>query len=46
MVTVVMNQSDLEIKYKLYVDSSAVEIVIPPHAIQSILYNGTRAIQK
>jgi glucosylceramidase len=38
-VTVVMNQSDLEIKYKLYVGtSSAVEVVIPPHAIQSLLY--------
>lgn len=46
MVTVVMNQSELEIKYKLYVDLSAVEIVIPPHAIQSILYNGIIAIQK
>ena len=46
MVTVVMNQSELEIKYKLYVDSNAVEIVIPPHAIQSILYNGIIAIQK
>ena len=39
MVTVVMNQSELEIKYKLYVDSSAVEVVIPPHAIQSIICN-------
>jgi glucosylceramidase len=38
-VTVVMNQSDIEIKYKLYVGTdSAVEVVIPPHAIQSILY--------
>ena len=38
-VTVVMNQSDLEIKYKLYVGStSAVEVVIPAHAIQSLVY--------
>lgn len=38
-VTVIMNQSDLEIKYKLYVGtSSAVEVVIPPHAIQSLIY--------
>jgi glucosylceramidase len=38
-VTVVMNQSELEIKYKLYVGtSSAVEVVIPAHAIQSIVY--------
>ena len=40
MVTIVMNQSELELKYKLYVGTSAVEIVIPPHAIQSIIYNG------
>jgi glucosylceramidase len=38
LVTVVMNQSDLEIKYKLYVGNSAVDVVIPPHAIQSVLY--------
>lgn len=38
-VTVVMNQSDLEIKYKLYVGTtSAVELVIPAHAIQSLVY--------
>lgn len=38
-VTVVMNQSDLEIKYKLYVGTtSAVEVVIPAHAIQSLVY--------
>lgn len=39
IVTVVMNQSDLEIKYKLYVGtSSAVEVVIPAHAIQTLVY--------
>lgn len=46
IVTVVMNQSEHEIKYKLYAGSSAVDIVILPHAIQSILYNGIRTIQK
>lgn len=38
IVTVVMNQSDLEIKYKLYIGSNAVELISPPHAIQSIIY--------
>ncbi|MBK7498570.1 MAG: glycoside hydrolase family 30 protein [Ignavibacteriales bacterium] len=39
IVTVVMNQSDLEIKYKLYVGtSSAIEVVIPAHAIQTLVY--------
>jgi glucosylceramidase len=39
MVTVVMNQSESEIKYKLYVGtSSAVEVVIPAHAIQTLVY--------
>ena len=38
-VTVVMNQSDLEIRYKLFVGTtSAVEVVIPAHAIQSLVY--------
>ena len=38
-VTVVMNQSDFEIKYKLYVGTtSAVDVVIPAHAIQSLVY--------
>ena len=46
IVTVVMNQSDLEIKYKLFVGTaSAVEVVIPPHAIQSLIYNGVMNIQ-
>lgn len=38
LVTVVMNQSEKEIKYKLYVGSDAVEINIPAHSIQSIVY--------
>ncbi len=35
LITVVMNQSDNEITYKLYVDSEAVELTIPAHAIQT-----------
>jgi len=38
MVTVVMNQSDLPIKYKLYVETNAVEVEIPPHAMQTLVY--------
>jgi glucosylceramidase len=39
IATVVMNQSELEIKYKLYVGTtSAVEVVIPAHAIQTLVY--------
>jgi glucosylceramidase len=37
--TVVMNQSDLEIKYKMYVGTKdAVELIIPAHAIQTLIY--------
>ena len=35
LVTVVMNQSDQEIEYRLYVDSEAVKLKIPPHAMQT-----------
>jgi glucosylceramidase len=38
MVTVVMNQSNLKINYKLYVNTDAVQIEIPPHAIQTLVY--------
>jgi glucosylceramidase len=38
IVTIVMNQSNLEIKYKLYVEENAVDIIIPPHSIQSLVY--------
>ena len=39
IVTVVMNQSDLEIKYKMYVGTTnAVEVLIPAHAIQTLVY--------
>ena len=39
LVTVVMNQSDEEIKYTFYIDSKATEITIQPHAIQTLLVN-------
>ncbi|NNE29498.1 MAG: glycoside hydrolase family 30 protein [Saprospiraceae bacterium] len=35
LITVVMNQSDEEIEYKLYCDSETVQLTIPPHAIQT-----------
>jgi glucosylceramidase len=35
LVTVVMNQSDLEIEYQLYVGAEAVTLTIPPHAMQT-----------
>jgi glucosylceramidase len=38
MVTVVMNQSGLKINYKLYIDTDAVKVEIPPHAIQTLVY--------
>ena len=38
MITVVMNQSDKKINYKLYVRSDAAEVLIPPHAIQTLVY--------
>lgn len=37
MAAVVMNQSDLEITYKLYIESKAVEVTIPPHAMQTLV---------
>jgi glucosylceramidase len=37
IATVVMNQSDLEITYKFYIDSKTVEVKIPPHAIQTLI---------
>ncbi len=37
LATVVMNQSDMEIIYKLYIESNAVEIIIPAHAMQTLL---------
>lgn len=38
MATVVMNQSDLQITYKLYVGAAAAEITIMPHSIQTLVY--------
>ena len=37
LITVVMNQSDDEINYKLYVSSEAITLTIPPHAMQSVV---------
>jgi glucosylceramidase len=38
MVTVVMNQSELEIKYELYIGQKAFEETILPHSIQTLVY--------
>ena len=38
MATVVMNQSELKITYKLYIGQSAVEETILPHSMQTIVY--------
>lgn len=37
MATIVMNQTDEEIAYKLYVGSESAEVKIPPHAIQTLV---------
>ncbi|MBT8264282.1 MAG: glycoside hydrolase family 30 protein [Eudoraea sp.] len=37
MVTVVMNESDVEISYKYYMASEVAEMVIPPHAMQTLM---------
>ncbi|MEA1887163.1 MAG: glycoside hydrolase family 30 protein [Bacteroidota bacterium] len=37
LASVVMNQSDDEINYKLYVKSEVIEITIAPHSIQTIV---------
>lgn len=38
IATVVMNQSDKEIAYKLLVGEKSVEEIVPPHAIQTLVY--------
>jgi len=38
MVTVVMNQSDLKINYRLYIGGNAVEQISLPHSIQTLVY--------
>ncbi len=38
MATVVMNHSDLEISYKLFVGDQQTTVHIPPHAIQTMVY--------
>lgn len=37
LATIVMNQSDEEITYKLYIKTEAVEVTIPPHAMQTLV---------
>ena len=37
LVTVVMNHTDDEVRYKLYIDSQAIEATIPAHAIQTLI---------
>ena len=37
MATVVMNQSDMEISYRLFVENEAVEVTIHPRAMQTLL---------
>ena len=37
LATVVMNQTDNEITYKLYIETESVEVKIQPHAIQTIV---------
>ena len=38
IVTVVMNQSDLKINYKLFVGDYLVEETLLPHSIQTFIY--------
>jgi glucosylceramidase len=37
LATVVMNSSENELKYKLYIENEAVEVKIQPHAIQTLV---------
>jgi len=37
MATIVMNQSDQQIVYKVYIGTQAVESKILPHAIQTLV---------
>lgn len=38
MVTIVMNQNDIKIDYKLFIGQKAVELTSLPHSIQTIVY--------
>jgi glucosylceramidase len=38
MTTIVMNATDKAVSYKLYVGTNAIEVVIPAHGIQTLLY--------
>lgn len=37
LITVVMNQSDLEIAYQLFIGSDAIDVIIPAHAMQTLV---------
>jgi glucosylceramidase len=39
LVTVVMNQSDADISYRLYIEDEAITLNIPQHSMQTILLN-------
>ena len=41
LATVVMNQSDDQISYELFVGTEAVDATIPPHSIQTLVYQPT-----
>jgi glucosylceramidase len=38
MVTIIMNSTDKNIKYKMYVNSKSVSMEILPHAMQTLVY--------
>jgi glucosylceramidase len=38
MATIVMNQSDLEIPYKVFIDQKAISLISLPHSIQTLVY--------
>ena len=38
VATIVMNQSNLKVTYYLWIEAAATEVVIPPHAIQTLVY--------
>jgi glucosylceramidase len=38
VVTVVMNKTDRELQYNLCIGTKATAVVIPPHAIQTLLF--------
>jgi O-glycosyl hydrolase len=38
MVTIVMNQTDKKLTYNFYLGTQSTQVVIPPHAIQTLVY--------